>query len=216
MRDASGFSLIELLVAMAIALTVLGAASFVLTHQLSHGQRLLAETRLHAQARALLERMARDLRRAGYREHEQASADFDLRLPATSCVLYSYDRYADGVASANERFGFKWQRVDGVGVLRMRKSGAGLADCAEGSWETLSDPASLEVTSLEFVALDQACYDVAGATRRPCPPRAGAGERLLVLRELEIRLWAQDRARTLPPVALTARVALPVAPLLPE
>lgn len=211
-----GFSLIELLVAMAIALTVLGAASFVLTHQLAYGQRLLAETRLHAQASALLERMARDLRRAGYREHEQASTDFDLRLPATGCVLYSYDRYADGVASANERFGFKWQRVDGVGGLRMRKSGAGLADCAEGSWETLSDPASLEVTSLEFVALDQACYDVASAARRPCPQRAGAGERLLVLRDLEIRLQAQDRARSLPPVVLAARVALPVAPFLPE
>ena len=115
-RPPAGFSLVELLVASALALLTLTGMLGLYNVLLRHSQQQLARTELEAQLYGVLERLARDLRRTGYQALDPA-ADTDppgdppwpnrfqsgqqaLRTGVTTdggaCILYAYDLDGDG------------------------------------------------------------------------------------------------------------------------
>jgi type II secretory pathway pseudopilin PulG len=113
-----GFSLVELMVALAAGLVVSGAVlSFFLSSMKSNGE-MVQSTRLTQELRNTLDLVSRDLRRAGYDQDAlkhlatgTASPFPKLLLPVASqvsagppatysCVVYAYDRADTGVCSS--------------------------------------------------------------------------------------------------------------------
>lgn len=208
-RHQHGLSLVELLLACALAVG-LGAATLALTaQQIEAQQRLQREIRLEQELRAAADLIVRDLRRAGHRGDAgevAARAGQGLGSPANPYAglalggtlpglalghAYSRDLVEDGSVAGNERFGLQWQPADGT--LEWRLSGSALAPNPRDAWQALVDPARVQVTGLT-IRLDeerQALLDWcpgAGTCSSPtgCPP-----ERI----RRQVRLWLQARDR---------------------
>ena len=168
----AGFTLIELLVALAISLVVLAGASSVYLTSLRLENDNLNLTRLTQDMRAMMDVMARDIRRAGFVSSDPAlnpaalrdnlffGAAADIRVHwGGACIVYAYNRdddvNGDGISDevppvvdSNEYLGFRLN----AGRLEMRQSGSTNADCDNGSWIALSGP-KVAVTALSFVLL---------------------------------------------------------------
>lgn len=160
-----GFSLIEVLLALALGLLLVGSVvSGVIAH-IGEQRRLLAQARLSQDLRAVMDLASRDLRRAGHWGLAERGAPAEPgRLPepnpytglhpaagATAAAVghaYSRDAEENGVVDANERFGL---RLNGnTGALEWRVSGAALAPGSGDQWQAVTDPALLRVTELEI------------------------------------------------------------------
>lgn len=183
---ARGFSLIELMVGIAVGMIVVAGASLMMTNQISDHRRLTLETQVQQDLRATADLMLRDLRRAGSRAAPQngvwapnaaatsnAYADINLVADQVGSVLqYSYSRHQDRsrpdadpsfpdleddvMTSGTERFGF---RIDDIGILRFR-----IGD----RWQPLTDNGVLVITAFNVVLAEQqvALGDLCG---QPCP-----------------------------------------------
>ena len=105
-RAARGFSLVELMVGIAVGMFVVAAAAIMTSGQLTENRRLLLETQLQQDLRAAADIVARDLRRTGFwivaRSGVPAPAGGTIAanpygavsMPAASTVLYTYYRDA--------------------------------------------------------------------------------------------------------------------------
>jgi len=169
-RFVRGLTLVELLVALAVGLVVLTGAGVLFIDNMRSQAATLKLTKLNQDMRAMMDVMTRDIRRAGF-----VSSDVDQNLPqllgniffgvttdigvfnSNTCLVYAYNRN-DGwdeatkvstevpsVVQDNERLGF---RLSGT-TLQMRQSGTTNADCANGSWQAMSEP-EVEITTLTF------------------------------------------------------------------
>ncbi|WP_297528586.1 prepilin-type N-terminal cleavage/methylation domain-containing protein [Thiohalobacter sp.] len=223
MLRTAGFTLTELMIGLTLGLLVIGGGYRFYQLNLNASQVALAAARLDGEARAALTLMAGDLRRAGFRAFDPtvqpaAASPFgpvgDLRLgqapgeAADSCVLFSYDRNADGLLGVGrsgqggpgrnrvnvEQFGFRLQG----GALEVRLAGA-THDCASGQWQDLTSTAT-RVTALRFRVADQ-CLDPA----RPGQP-CRSGQPALLRKQLTIDLTAASRVPGGPTVRLSRRV----------
>jgi prepilin-type N-terminal cleavage/methylation domain-containing protein len=101
---ARGFSLIELMVALALGLIVsIAIVAFTMSSFRSNGQFVLA-TRLTQDLRNTMDLMTRDLRRAGYNQSALSgmglgsASPFASLLLQSDCVIYAYDRKDSGTA----------------------------------------------------------------------------------------------------------------------
>lgn len=171
-KSQFGVTLIELMVALAISLVVLAAASSVYLTSLRLENDNLNLARLTQDMRSMVDVMVRDIRRAGFvssdpglnqaalRDNPFFGPAADIRVHwGGACIVYAYNRdddtNGDGVSDevppvvdSNEYLGFRLN----AGRLEMRQSGSTNADCDNGSWIALSGP-KVEVTALNFVLL---------------------------------------------------------------
>lgn len=191
-RHPHGLSLVEILVAIALGLMLVSAVATLLVSHIGEHRRMLAEVRLMQDLRAAADLVTRDLRRAGYwGRAEQAVAEGtppppnpysgvwpDAQAGATTALGYSYSRddTEDGLASSNERFGFRLNAR--THVLEMRLGGAGINPDAGDSWQPLTDPNALLVTQFAVtntqhsINLLEHCPSPACASgSTSCPPR---------------------------------------------
>lgn len=149
-----GFSLVELLVGIAVGMFVVAAAALMTSGQLSDNRRLLLETQLQQDLRAAADIVARDLRRAGYwpaaysgvpspaggpvapNPYSSVTAD-----PGNSSVIYSYRR-----ALGAQSFGF---RLTEGGVLQScaDSTANGCATPTSPRWQALTDRSTVIVNS---------------------------------------------------------------------
>jgi Tfp pilus assembly protein PilW len=167
-RRHGGFSLVELMVAMAGGLIVIGAAvTFTVTTMRSYSENILS-ARLTQELRASMNLIVRELRRAG---HDSTAVTRVLTTTSastfgevgvdvdTSCVTYEYDRNigADG-PDATEIRGFRLSN----GVLQLNASSAAI-DCeADDDWEDITDPNVVQITKFEPVMVESTfCAQVA-------------------------------------------------------
>lgn len=164
MKQHSGFSLVELMVALAAGLVISGAAvAFLLSSFKSNGE-YVQSTRLTQELRNSLDVVTRDLRRAGYDDdalkylsNSTISPFSKMRLvnpgAANSCIIYAYDRAGGVAGEVNTDIGeVRAMRrvtadVDGrtVGVIEYAQSsgtgvGATKPDCAADSATYTSYP----------------------------------------------------------------------------
>ncbi|NMH58953.1 prepilin-type N-terminal cleavage/methylation domain-containing protein [Alteromonas ponticola] len=156
LKPAHGFSLIELLITMAMSVALF-AGVITLTSQLLTSQRhLSASLEVENELSLIEEILTNEIRRAGYNEHAVElflSRQRSPFLPAITlretgvegiadCILFSYDKNRNGILDTgipDERYGFKLHDK----ALEVRRDGA---TCEQGGWHDLTDPRSVKVT----------------------------------------------------------------------
>lgn len=191
--EQAGFTLIELMIALAVSLIVVGAAVSLAVNISQAATQSTLYARTTQDMRTLMSVMSREIKRAGYNVNGINRIGTGLSSPnhslflsnqvsgIASCVMFGYDTLdvgngtrdsTPGVLSAAEESewrGFRRVVVDGVGVLQMRLAGAGVATgCAGGghTWTNLSDPDTLDITELRF-DMTRVAEAVAGTVNNP-------------------------------------------------
>lgn len=161
MKKQTGFTLIELMIAILLGLMVIAATISIYVATARSSSNTVKSAQLNYDLNSAMTLMANDLRRAGYwagalpgvdpKTNPFMSGTTNASIPSASCVLYTYDADGSGTVDANEYYGFK---LDG-NTLRMRLSGTTTADCSDGVWGTgeLIDNGEIKITNLEFTLI---------------------------------------------------------------
>ncbi len=182
-RAQHGFTLTELMIAIALGMSVISSVllGYLATYSGSVGT--LANSKLNQEMTTLMNVMIEDIRRAGYAgvlldpstnlfnnvgTTNTALAVFNNLgiVPAAStgsgnCIVYAYDRNdSGGAVETAELFGFR-RNVD---VVEMRRSGnpANAATCNGNSttdWMPVTDTGFMDVTDLTFNLASSACLN---------------------------------------------------------
>lgn len=179
-RHQHGFTLVELMVGLAIGLMVAAIAFSLLGVQAADARRQLIGTRLTQDLQTLGELIARDLSRAGHGmplASIGAASDADPAIALTSTgdgvsLLYATD---PSPGAGTERFSYRLHH----GVVEMA--------FGDGSWQALSDATTMLVTQFD-VEPDSRRIELGGFCSRTCP----SGQCPFQLqRRLHIRLQAR-------------------------
>jgi type IV pilus assembly protein PilW len=161
----SGFSLIELLVALVINIILLSALIAVFSSNVGHFNKVNNSDALNQQLESALQLMANDIRRAGYWADAKSdvgtgtnnnpfmAAGVDLNTDTAGCILFTYDYNKNNSlpsitsASDDERYGFRLNNQ----TLQARPPGAAF-DCsaAANAWENVTNPGIVRITALTF------------------------------------------------------------------
>jgi type II secretory pathway component PulJ len=185
LRDAQrGITLVELMIGIAVGMFVVAAASFVLTNQLDDNRRLILETQVQQDLRAVTDIVTRDLRRVGYwgeaekavQHHAGAMSDnpytgIDAAEPgdAGSEVSYAYSLDERQVPAMDEN-----DAVDDHDQAGFRLEGGSLRMRLSGRWQEVTDPATLRITRFD-VTLNTQQIDLEPLCSRPRPAGTCAG-----------------------------------------
>lgn len=225
MKKQTGFTLIEIMIALLIGLVIVSATISIYITTIRGSTDTLRSARLNHDLDSALALMVNDIRRTGYwsgamvgsngANNPFTQATTDLQIPSASCVLYTYDTgfvgtgpgTGVGFIDANEYYGFK---LDGTNI-QMRLSGNTTADCAQGQWQNFNVSDGNEqigVTSLTFTesfrclrkraAVADQSYDTTCADVDTAGNLA-TGDRVIETREIIITLAGrvnQDQAIT--------------------
>ena len=166
-----GFTLVELLVALALNIVVLVALVSIFVANLQHYRIMLNTNRLYQQLHSAMDMMSTDIRRAGSWVNARndlgldqnnnpfmaSGADITIGSP-NSCILFTYDHNKTGTlpaissSSDDDRYGY---RLNGQ-VLQARPWGAAFSCAASAaSWENMTDSSFMQVTALSFTLTTQ-------------------------------------------------------------
>ncbi len=180
-RHQRGLTLVDTLIGLALGLFVISNGLLLLASHLNENRLLVLEARLMQDLRAAAGAITRDLRRAGYWGDASAAlapAGPPRSNPYQAITLapaitdglrlrYSRDPNENHVVDGNEEFGFRL-RNNAVDTL------------LGGSWQSLTDPATIRVTALQITpiaseveqaALCGTACPPAGAAAASCPPK---------------------------------------------
>lgn len=209
MNRQSGFTLIEIMIALTLGLIVVGATISIYSTTVNSSANIIKSSRLNHDLESVMSLMISDIKRSGY--WGGATAIVDTRTnPFTggndnlfisndnSCILYGYDgNDGDGAVDNDERYGFKFEND----TIRMRKTGTNNTDCTDGGWEEFIDGAQLTITSLffSFTPIDDTvlnatsrCLNTTAAPNTVTDAQvcdgATSGDNLLVKRAVNIQL----------------------------
>ena len=151
-----GMSIVEMLIAVAIALFVMAGTISLFVTNLGNMRRLGAEARVNQDMRTAMELITRDLRRAGYWANAisgtiasginnvtTANAYAGVTA-ATSQVNYSFARDTDNLLGPGEQFGFRLN----AGVIEMQTDAT--------SWQAITNSDLLTVTALTITPVTTA------------------------------------------------------------
>ncbi len=159
-----GFTLIEMLVGLALGLFIAANGIFIYSSVLKSYYDLLAVNRLDQQLRTAMNSMIVDIRRAGYSANAisnlKAGANTNLFMasatnlstPTSNCILFSYDSNSSGTlpalnaATLDKRFGY---RLSGT-TLQSRAPTDSAFSCTSGTWNDLTDRNLIRITNLSF------------------------------------------------------------------
>lgn len=208
-RPSGGFTLVELLVGLALGWMLLAAAGIWLAAQVQAQRRIVADARIDQDLRAAADLLARELRRAGHwgaaaRVAEPRAAGSavprnpyadvfpaepgEVRAADAGAIGYAYTRddVEDDLVAPRERFGFRLNPA--THALEMRQSGMATAPDARDRWQQVTDPAVVKVTSLDvslrhrrISLLDQCAATTCGPGDTDCPPQVTTREYLIHL-----------------------------------
>ena len=190
-RKNSGFSLIELLTALAINVILFAGLIGIFLSNINHYRESINTNRLEQQLQTAMMIMSDEIRRAGYWANAQddigsgannnpfMATGVDITVGSGgSCILLAYDANNNGslpgISSStdDERYGF---RLSG-NILQTRPPGAPY-DCATAAsnWENITNPNVIEVTALSF-------------TLNSATIATGPGAKSLIQRSVDISL----------------------------
>ncbi|MDP9045859.1 MAG: hypothetical protein M3O01_13740 [Pseudomonadota bacterium] len=169
-----GMSLVELLVGVAVGLTIVAACTATLVTQVRETRRMVLESRQMQELRGAAERLARDLRRAGHRGEAGAGVHVAGAGPirpnpyAPPLAPMPGEVVSYGYASTKghaDQFGVRLR--DATVEWRL----------GPGNWQGLTDPAAVEVTELtvapfwQDTSLAPYCANPCPEHDASCPPR---------------------------------------------
>ncbi len=138
----AGFSLLEMLIAMAIGAVLMVSVGRFLPLLLEQNLHLQQRVQLQQELQQIAGTLEKALRRAGYCHGKCAGAALTLASQG-SCVLLRWDENSNGrwegvASSESDYYGYRLRS----GQLEMQR---GVDDCSSGGWEKLSDPAFLTI-----------------------------------------------------------------------
>lgn len=210
-RHQRGFSIIELLVGVAVGLFVLSGALKLFGDYMISNRRLVLETAVNQDMRAAADLIARDLRRAGYWGNSTASVITTNSMPVAATsryaevtqanapleTTYSYSQGSEDNAldASTETFGFRLN----AGTLQYRQG---------GNWQAMTDPNTLTITTFtatpvqRCVPLQQYCTGGSSSTcaacavniANGCPTAACATCPFIQVRSFDIELKGRSTA----------------------
>lgn len=185
---AQGLGLVEIMVALALGLFLIGSGATLVLSQLAGQRQLLLESRLHQDLRAVADLILRDLKRAGYDGAAQDSLwhpggstptgnPYAGTSPAPGTTAtslgyaYSRDAREDHTVSSTERFGLRLNTS--TRALELRLAGAALQPATSDNWQALTDPARVRITHWQVAVQDQR-VDLLGQCGVPVCPAGGS------------------------------------------
>lgn len=173
MKKQTGFTLIELMVAMVLGLIVLGATINIYLATVSSSSNIIKSARLNHDLESVMTLMINDIKRSGYWKGAHVAADSrtnpftaattNIQIPANNCIVYTYDDDSDGVVDGNEYYGFRFTNNS----IQLREAGTTTANCDDGTWEEFIDNNQLTITDLQF---SFAPIDIASTALNPDLP----------------------------------------------
>jgi len=193
-----GYTLIELMIGMLVGLIVLSGVIYAMLLSLSSSRNVLNSTRLNQEISTLNDLIVGEVKRSGYWPASTATAspytagtEVALAVIGTDCVLYSFDMNGDQALANTERKGFKLASgAGGVGVIQHRQTGTAMDDCSNGTWQSITDDAFMDVTEFAvdclITTLDGA--SVASTAASAC---GTASSGVVSIREVTISLEAE-------------------------
>ncbi len=205
-----GFTLVELLVGLALALVVVAAGTLLLARQVHEQRALVIEARLMQDLRSTADLVARDLRRAGHWGDAGAGVwttaaplranPYAAQAPASAAsdaasYAYSRDTAENDALDGNEQFG-----------LRLRNRAIEL-QLGAGNWQALTDATLIEITALEItpaveeIDLGALCSKECAVGDAACPPRQ-------LVRSLSVQISARAVGDATVTRSLASRVRL--------
>lgn len=168
----TGFSLVELMISIVVGLIVIAGVISIFSSAIKSYSDNLKMTRLNQELRVVMDRMVRDIRRAGYWGNALSvasttnpntfntglnrlvvgSSGLILNVNGTSgdCILYAYDENGINGLQDDEKRGFRLN----TSAVRTRKGGsAPTNDCSFSSSniESLTDDATVNIIALNFL-----------------------------------------------------------------
>lgn len=179
MKKQTGFTLIEIMIALLIGLIIVAATVSIYIATVGSSSSTINSARLNHDMEAVMTLMLNDIKRSGYwggatvdadsRNNPFTAAATNIQIsnktgqPAQSCILYSYDANGDGSADLNEYYGF---RLDSSSIdVRKAVSSVTATSCDDITWEEFIDGNKLTITALQFSFLP-----VAAASPFPALP----------------------------------------------
>jgi prepilin peptidase dependent protein B len=184
-----GFSIVELLVGVAVGLFVVGGATKLVIDNISNNRALLIETRLNQDLRAAADIVIRDLRRGGY--WSAASALTGVTWPAASnpyrTITLSVANGASQVAYSYNGTGFTGYQVSTSSALQARTG---------GNWQDLTDANAMRVLAFDITPTVQQIS--LGANCTPACALGSPGCPVINVRRYDILLRGQAMANGAP------------------
>jgi len=176
MNKQSGMGLVELMIGSLVGLIIVAGVLVMYTATVKGSATTLRAAKLNQELSAAMSVMTRDIRRAGHWFNVQADDEDNpfSRMGTTNisiqdngsnvagCILYSYDRIAgDGSTAVPavfgiDLFGFKLENEQ----IFMHTGGTSLTNnCANGTWEAITDNNIIKITALSFSTLNSKCLN---------------------------------------------------------
>jgi prepilin peptidase dependent protein B len=148
-KFSRGFSIIEMMIGVAIGLFILSGATLLLVGNITNSRKIVLETRVNQDLRAALDLVVRDFRRGGYWGNAiagtvavgtstTANPYTTVSVTGTNQINYSYSRDTtenNTLDTATEQFGFRLNS----NALQMQ---TGI-----GFWQTMTDTNLLNITA---------------------------------------------------------------------
>jgi type IV pilus assembly protein PilW len=168
-----GFTLIELMVTLVLALVVLGGVMGVFISTYRANSQNIKAIRLNEEMRAVMVLMSRDVRRAGVRSFNWSATNVNwfstyvfaakppnwvisqyTAMPANSCVRFTYDANNDNILDDRDRFGYRLgTNASGQRVVQTYNHVANEWKCLSSSataWQPVTDPQIAWIQTLQF------------------------------------------------------------------
>lgn len=192
MRRHSGFTLVEMMVALVVGLIIIGGVLTFTVSTVDSVGRNIGATRIMQELRGAMAVMTREIKRAGY-DRDAIEGIARGVFPsgyaqitingAGDCLLMSYDRVGvnDGgnVPGAGEWKGFRRAVVNGRGVLQINTRSNPPSCTTNTDWVDLTSPTDVSITGFTLTQTNLA----------PIPSGSTAGGAITVaLREIQIQM----------------------------
>ncbi|MCX8956876.1 prepilin peptidase-dependent protein [Erwinia psidii] len=144
---ATGFSLLEMLIALAISSLLLTGAARFLPQLQKANLRTLMMLQLNEELYLMMATLEKAVRRAGYCRGACEGPGLIMTQHPQTCLLVRWDENSNGTWEGVEN-----QDSDYYGY-RLRdgnlEAQRGVASCSAGGWEKLNDPATMTVTAFQ-------------------------------------------------------------------
>lgn len=213
-----GFSLVEMLIAVAVGLVVLAGITQIFSSTVGNASDTRKMARVNADLRAAMDVMMRHIQRAGYNSAavnpatgavQSTSNPFtqganDLSV-GNNCITFTYDDSGDGVVDTDEDMNGRqdvhaFYLNGGAIIMRRDNSSSAVNSCSPNLTEGITDPDRVTITGLQFTLSEQ-CLDVTGGgTPTDCVAGAVNGNTWVKARQVTITITGkpvEDSAGTM-------------------
>lgn len=147
----AGFSLIELMISMAVGIMLTSGAIGIFTGSMKNNYEFVSRAKLDQDLQGVLNLIAKETRRAGYDANIPigSSSDFGIDANSTStCLLYSYDSNTSGTlgqVDSAEQYGIRFNSSTNKILF-----GSKVTACSGTGWSAINDANTVQITSLSF------------------------------------------------------------------